>query len=436
MSQIIKSLIPAGFVLPRLTGRRVGGTQVGPVIAIAVMLFFLASLGCASAAASEIPQTTSQPSSGGLLTPVQSSPAVAPMEQLPSAASALAPPDPLAVVATTTVLGDLVRNVGGGLVEVTVIVPPGADIHTFRVTPSDSVSIGEASLIVSNGLGLDNSLDGVLASARKRNAVQVVASQGLNAYPLEERSLTGEGGHGPGEESEDEEHGDEEHGDEEHGDREFGHEDECEGEEHGGGRGHEEEGEHNGEDGCEEESLDSEHQDGDEHDHSLGDPHLWLDPILAVHYVEGIRDGLSRADPRNAERYSDNAADYIQQLRDLDREIAGILSVVPPERRHLVTFHDAYGYFGRRYGWQVSAFVPSDASDVTPRAVARVIEEIQAEGIPAVFSEPQFRRDVMEQAVLDTGVNLGTIHSMVSDTVPTYLDLMRTNAKTLAHNLK
>ena len=419
-------MIPARFVLPRLTGRRAGGTQVGPTAAIAVMLFFLASLGCASAVASEIPQTTSQPSGGGLLTAVQSSPAVAPMEQLPSAASALAPPDPLAVVATTTVLGDLVRNVGGGLVEVTVIVPPGADIHTFRVTPSDSVSIGEASLIVSNGLGLDNSLDGVLASARKRNAVHVVASQGLNAYPLKERSLTGKGGHGPGEESEDEEHGD----------REFEHEEECEEEERGEEGGHEEEGEHDGEDECEEESIDSEHQDGDEHDHSLGDPHFWLDPILAVHYVEGIRDGLSRADPRNAERYSDNAADYIQQLRDLDREIAGILSVVPPERRYLVTFHDAYGYFGRRYGWQVSAFVPSDASDVTPRAVARVIEEIQAEGIPAVFSEPQFRRDVMEQAVLDTGVNLGTIHSMVSDTVPTYLDLMRTNAKTLAHNLK
>ena len=393
----MKSLIPAGFVLPRITGRRVCGTQVVPAAATAVMLFVLVSLGCASYAAPEIPPTTSQPSGGGLLTPVQLSPAGAQKEQLPSAAAVLTPPEPLAVVTTTTVLGDLVRNVGGGLVEVTVIVPPGADIHTFRVTPSDSVSIGEASLIVSNGLGLDNSLNGVLASGRKRDSVHVVASQGLNAYPLEERSLTGEDGHGQGDESED---------------REYGHEDESE-----------------------EKSIDSEHQDGDERDHSLGDPHFWLDPILAVHYIEGIRDGLSRADPENSKRYSDNAAAYAKQLRDLDREIADILSVVPPERRRLVTFHDAYGYFGRRYGWEVSAFVPSDASDVTPRAVARVIEEIQAEGIPAVFSEPQFRRDVMEQAVLDTGVNLGTIHSMVSNTVPTYLDLMRTNAEILAENL-
>ena len=397
LSQIIKSLIPSGLVLPRLTGRRVCCTQVGPATATALMLFLLVSLGCASASPPEIPPTTSQPSGGGLLTPVQLSPAAAPMEQIPPAASVLAPPEPLAVVTTTTVLGDLVRNVGGGLVEVTVIVPPGADIHTFRVTPSDSVSIGEASVIVSNGLGLDNSLNGVLASGRKRDSVHVVASQGLNAYPLEERSLTREDGHGQGDETED---------------REYGHENESE-----------------------EKSIDSEHQDGDERDHSLGDPHFWLDPILAVHYVEGIRDGLSRANPENAERYSDNAAAYVEQLRDLDREIADILSVVSPERRHLVTFHDAYGYFGRRYGWEVSAFVPSDASDVTPRAVARVIEEIQAEGIPAVFSEPQFRRDVMEQAVLDTGVNLGTIHSMVSNTVPTYLDLMRTNAEILAENL-
>ena len=393
----MRSLIPAGFVLPRITGQRVCCTQVVPAAATALMLFVLVFLGCIPAAAPEIPPTTSQPSGGGLLTPVQLSPAGAQKEQLPPAASALAPPEPLAVVATTTVLGDLVRNVGGGLVEVAVIVPPGADIHTFRVTPSDSVSIGEASLIVSNGLGLDNSLNGVLASGRKRGSVHVVASQGLNAYPLEERSQTREDGHGQGDESED---------------REYGHED-----------------------GCEERSIDSEHQDGDERDHSLGDPHFWLDPILAVHYIEGIRDGLSRADPENSKRYSDNAVAYVKQLRDLDREIADILSVVPPERRRLVTFHDAYGYFGRRYGWEVSAFVTSDASDVTPRAVARVIEEIQAEGIPAVFSEPQFRRDVMEQAVLDTGVNLGTIHSMVSNTVPTYLDLMRTNAKTLAENL-
>jgi ABC-type Zn uptake system ZnuABC Zn-binding protein ZnuA len=153
--------------------------------------------------------------------------------------------------------------------------------------------------------------------------------------------------------------------------------------------------------------------------------------------VERIRDGLVRVDPANGSVYTANAAAYILELQDLDREIAQTLNQVPPERRHLVTFHDAFGYFARRYGWEVSAFVPSDASRVTPVSVVEVMRSIESGGIPAVFAEPQFRADVLEQAARDTGVRVGTIYSdSLDETVPTYIEMMRFNANSLAEHLR
>ena len=170
---------------------------------------------------------------------------------------------------------------------------------------------------------------------------------------------------------------------------------------------------------------------------SQGDPHLWQNPVYAIHYVERIRDGLVRADLGNASVYRDNADAYIQQLRELDQEISRTLSDVPPERRHLVTFHDAFGHFAVRYGWRVSALVPGDASEVTPGTIVAVMERIGGEGISAVFAEPQFSPKVMEQVARDTGVGIGVIYSdSLDDNVPTFLDMMRFNARSLVEHLR
>ena len=124
-------------------------------------------------------------------------------------------------------------------------------------------------------------------------------------------------------------------------------------------------------------------------------------------------------------------------MRELDQEISQTLRDVPPERRHLVTFHDAFGHFAVRYGWRVSAFVPGDASEVTPGTIVAVMERIGGEGIPAVFAEPQFSPKVMEQVARDTGVGVGAIYSdALDDNVPTYLDMMRFNARSLVEHLR
>lgn len=278
----------------------------------------------------------------------------------------------LKVVATTAVLADLARNVAGDLADVSSLVPPGADVHSFQTTPSDSIAVGQARVIISNGFGLDDFLSPVLASAKQPTAVYVVAAEGLSAKPLEESPF-------PSEQASD--------------------------------------------------------QQDHTQEHASGDPHFWLDPTLAIHYVERIRDGLVQADPANAQAYSSNAEAYIQQLRDLDQEIAQTLSQAPPEHRRLVSFHDAFGYFGRRYGWEVSFFEPSDASDVTPGAVKAIISQIQSEGIPAIFAEPQFAPDVLKQSAKDTGIKVGIIHSLPDSTAPTYIDMMRSNARSLVENL-
>jgi ABC-type Zn uptake system ZnuABC Zn-binding protein ZnuA len=352
------------------------------------------------------------------------------------------------VVATSAILADLAKNVGKDLIEVRTLVPPGVDLHSYQATPQDSIAISRARVIISNGAGLDNFLELVLQSAQQPSAIRVVASAGLQAASVVEMELPGEGG--PEEELIEEV-------------EELVHR--VEGGELTAAAALTQLGELLSGDGHKEsqelgdqllvlisdaqggqrtpeaviEAIDrllSQHE-GEGHGHDEGDPHFWQDPLQAIHYVERIRDGLGQADPAGAQSYQANATAYIQQLRQLDQEIASTLGQVPPARRHLVTFHDAFGYFARRYGWQVSAFVASDASEVTPQKVVTVMERIRGQGIPAVFAEPQFRPDVMEQAAKDTGVRVGTIYSDTLDSkVPTYVEMMRFNARSLAQHLR
>jgi ABC-type Zn uptake system ZnuABC Zn-binding protein ZnuA len=167
------------------------------------------------------------------------------------------------------------------------------------------------------------------------------------------------------------------------------------------------------------------------------DPHFWQNPVFAIHYVQRIRDALISVDPDHSPDYRANADIYSAELRDLDREIAETLSQVRPKLRHLVTFHDAFGHLAHRYGWRVSAFVSSDASEVSPGTIVQILDRIGNDLLPAVFVGPQFRTDVVEQAARDVGVVVGTIYSDPSDAGPTsYIEMMRSNARSLAKHLQ
>lgn len=185
----------------------------------------------------------------------------------------------------------------------------------------------------------------------------------------------------------------------------------------------------------EDDHLEEGHDD-DDHDHGEGDPHFWQNPRMVVHYVNHITDGLVAADPANAATYQDNSAAYIAELEALDAYIADALASIPADHRVMVTFHDAFGYFGERYDVEVQAFVGVSADEVSPDDIANVLELVEHRGLPAVFAEPQFSDDALKQVAQDTGIQIGIIRSLPDDEFPDYIGMMRSNADQLAQFLR
>ncbi|HWH77854.1 MAG TPA: metal ABC transporter substrate-binding protein [Candidatus Binatus sp.] len=127
-------------------------------------------------------------------------------------------------------------------------------------------------------------------------------------------------------------------------------------------------------------------------------PHLWLDPQYALRYAELVRDELIRLDPKNKSVYEQNTAEFVKNIDALDQAIKISVETVPPNHRRLLTYHDSWPYFARRYGFQIiGAAQPSDFSDPSPREVARLIDQIRREKVPAVFGSEVFPSPVLEQ---------------------------------------
>ena len=127
-------------------------------------------------------------------------------------------------------------------------------------------------------------------------------------------------------------------------------------------------------------------------------PHLWLNPEHAMRYATLVRDELIRLDPKNKATYEQNAAQFIKKIGTLDQAIKEAIQTIPQNNRRLLTYHDSWPYFARRYGFQViGAVQPSDFTDPSPREVARLIEQIRKEKVPAVFGSEVFPSPVLEQ---------------------------------------
>ncbi|MFN8521726.1 MAG: metal ABC transporter substrate-binding protein [Chloroflexota bacterium] len=189
--------------------------------------------------------------------------------------------------------------------------------------------------------------------------------------------------------------------------------------------------------------MDAEHgpdheMDADGHEHADGNPHFWLDPRNAVRYVEQIRDALSAADPVNATSYAGNAGRYIAEINEVDAWAEGQISQIPPARRKLVTFHDAFPYLARRYGLDVVGVVlKSPGREPSAQEVAEVVTQIKSQSIPAVYVEPQFNSRILDLAARDAGVSVRVLYSdALDDRVKSYLELMRFNVKSLVEGLK
>ena len=165
------------------------------------------------------------------------------------------------------------------------------------------------------------------------------------------------------------------------------------------------------------------------------DPHFWLDIALTIRAVETIGAALTEVDFSGASEYRANAARYVSELESLDREIAGALESLAPERKALVTFHDAFGYFAARYDLEILGFLV-EGPEEEPNAgdVADLINAIETRGLPVIFTEPQFESSIVDRVASEAGADVGVLYSgFLNDDRPTYIDLMRGNARALTN---
>ena len=270
----------------------------------------------------------------------------------------------------------MVERIGGEHVDVTTLVGPDGDTHVYRPTPADARSVNEAEILFVNGLHFEGWLDRLIDASEFRG-VRVVATDGIEPIAFEH-------------------------------------------DEHG---------------------RDSEGDDHDDHDHGAFDPHAWQSLRNAVVYVDNITEALAKANPGNADVFYRNRETYVDELEALDSEIREIIASLPAGNRTVVTSHDAFQYFSRDYG--LTFIAPqglSTESEASAKGVASLIEQIRHEGIRAVFIENIADSRLLERIADETGAVIGgTLYpgalSSSDGPAPTYLDMMRHNAMTIAQAL-
>lgn len=177
-------------------------------------------------------------------------------------------------------------------------------------------------------------------------------------------------------------------------------------------------------------------KEGHSHDHADGNPHVWLDPVLAKQQVENIRDGLIAADPDNKAKYETNAAAYLQQLADLNREFEQRLGKF--RDRTFITFHDAFPYLAQRYNLKQVAVVEIPDDQLSPADVKDTIDAVKQFQAKALFSEPGVDNKLLNGLSKDLNIKLRPLDSLeAGQTDPQhYFTAMRSNLQTLEEAFK
>ena len=352
---------------------------------------------------------------------------------------------PMPVVATFSILGDLVKQIGGEHVSVTTLVGLDGDTHVYQPTPADARAVSGAKILIVNGLEFEGWIDR-LVEASGFKGMRVVTTEGVKAIPFEDNHADAHGDH---KDDDHKDHGLEKHGD--HKDRGHGHAKHRDHKDHGHGKHddhkyddhkghglakHQDHKDHGHSDHNGEEHAKSEGHQG--HDHGAFDPHAWQSLSNAVIYVDNIAAALSMADPSNAGDYFRNRAAYVEKIKALDTEIRSLVAGLPKDRRTVVTSHDAFRYFGRDYGLKFLA--PQGVgteSEASAKDVARLIKQMRRQRISAVFIENVADARLLKQIATETKATIGgTLYpgalSGPDGPASTYLKMMRHNASTLA----
>ncbi|WP_137151095.1 metal ABC transporter substrate-binding protein [Devosia sp. FKR38] len=293
-------------------------------------------------------------------------------------------------VASFSILGDIVSHVGGDRVEVTTIVGPNADTHVYEPKPADAQALSQSQVFFVNGLGFEGWLDRLVEATGFTGPV-VVASTGVATHTMADDAH----GHGEAE--------GEDHAHDATAPAEAGHDDHAHAEESG----------------------------------EITDPHAWQSLKNGLIYVQNITDGLCTADPDGCATYQANAKAYSAEISALDAQVVAAVDSVPQAQRKVITTHDAFGYFGEAYGVQFLApeGISTD-SEASAADVGKLIEQIRADGVKALFIENMSDGRLVEQIARETGVTIGgelyaDALSEPSEGASTYLDMFRHNVDLL-----
>lgn len=294
--------------------------------------------------------------------------------------------DKLPVVASILPLGDFCNQIGGDRVEVQVLVPPGASPHTFEPSPSLVARAAQARVFVYIGAGMEPWAERLLASKGAPHLAVVEATHGVSliqeveAHAHEEKAQSG---HLLGKEAQERSTG----------------------------------------------IVPGEKAD---HHHGVGNPHVWLDPVIAQDISRSICRAFIQVDPEHETFYQGNLSRFLGQLQELHRDIEK--SVSGFKIREYVCFHPAWTYFSNRYGLrEVGVIEPSPGREPAPRHIQRIVNAIRKYKIEVIFAEPQLSPRVAEVIAKEAGVKvlmldpLGGRPPYGSD----YLKMMRYNLSAL-----
>jgi ABC-type Zn uptake system ZnuABC Zn-binding protein ZnuA len=168
-------------------------------------------------------------------------------------------------------------------------------------------------------------------------------------------------------------------------------------------------------------------------------PHLWLSVEHTMRYAELVRDALISLDPDGKNYYEKRATEYLARLKKLDEAIFKAMETIPAKNRKLLTYHDSWAYFCPRYGCTViGAVQPSSFSEPSPREMARLIDQLKAEKVPAIFGSEVFPSKILDQIGKEAGVKF--VSTLRDDDLPgppeapnhTYIGMMVENVQTMA----
>lgn len=252
----------------------------------------------------------------------------------------------LKVVTTFLPMYWFTKAVTGDSAQVEILVSPGSEIHDYQTTPNDVQAIAQANVLVKNGLGLEEFLDNTIKNAQNPKLKQIEASQGIQ--PLQQLSPVVKP--------------------------------------------------------VQKKSNGHDH----DHDHTAGNPHVWLDPVLAIKQVENIRNGLIAADPDNKDVYQANAAAYIQKLQALDREFQQRLKSFSNQCT-FITFHDAFPYLAKRYQLKQVAVVEIPEDQLSPDDIQKTIATVKKYNVKALFGESGTDNKLLNSLSQDLNLTLRSL---------------------------